>query len=88
MSGQDPAQKGKTGMEEYSDSTGFKERTLDPSIFKLDFFRWSKPRDPNLFERTHEPAQWLLTQMKTGMWLYNRAMLTGPSTEVLGSLRP
>jgi hypothetical protein len=76
----DSEPKSKTGLEEYSSKTGFKERTLDPSVFDMDFFRWSKPHSPKLFERYHEPGKWLETQRRTGMWLYNRTMLTAPTT--------
>jgi hypothetical protein len=31
----DSEPKSKTGLEEYSSKTGFKERTLDPSVFDM-----------------------------------------------------
>jgi hypothetical protein len=37
-----------------------------------------------MFERVRAPAEWIAEQQRQGMWLYNRVMLTGPSTEVLG----
>jgi len=63
--------------------SGFKEREIDPSIFEMDFFKWAKPRSSDLFGRTHEAAQWIQKQQEKGLWLYNRAMLTPPKTEVL-----
>lgn len=78
-------EKPKTGLEDFNPLTGFKERELDSNIYKLDFFKFAKPKGPRLFERTHVAAEWIKAQQKAGMWLYNRAMLTGPSTEVLGT---
>lgn len=36
-----------------------------------------------MFERVHEAIQYQIDQHKQEMWLYNRRILTGPSTEVL-----
>jgi glycine C-acetyltransferase len=44
---------------------------------------WGKPKGPNLFDRLNDAVQYFLDQHKQQMWLYNRRILTGPSTEVL-----
>lgn len=65
-------------------NSGFKEREICPSIFEMDFFKWAKPKSADLFGRTHEATSWIQKQQEKGLWLYNRAMLTPPKTEVLG----
>lgn len=72
-------------LSDYNQITGFKEREPPLSIFDIDFFRWAKPRSKDLFGRVSEGASWLSEQKKLGFWLYNRTMLTGPATEVLGN---
>ena len=44
---------------------------------------WGKPKGPALFDRLDEPVKYFNDQHKQHMWLYNRRILTGPSTEVL-----
>lgn len=44
---------------------------------------WSKPKGIDLFGRIHEAIQYQIDQHKQELWLYNRRILTGPSTEVL-----
>jgi glycine C-acetyltransferase len=44
---------------------------------------WGKPKGSNLFDRLDEPVKYFYEQHEQQMWLYNRRILTGPSTEVL-----
>lgn len=65
--------------------TGLKERSVDiASILKAaNIPAWSRPKGPNLFGRIKDPVEYVEEQHRQEMWLYNRRMLTGPSTEVL-----
>lgn len=62
--------------------TGLKERTVDiASILKaVNIPTWGRPKGPDLFDRIKEPIEYILDQQKQENWLYNRRMLTGPST--------
>lgn len=44
---------------------------------------WGKPRGVDLFKRSHPLVHYVERQKSQEMWLYNRKMLTGPTTEVL-----
>ena len=72
-----------TEIDPVNPRTGFPERKYSSSIYDLDY-SWFKPKSPDIFGRVKPAAEWIRDQQKQGMWLYNRVMLTGPSTEVLG----
>jgi hypothetical protein len=66
--------------------TGLKQRTVDiESIMQLDkvagFINPKKGK--NLFDRYNPTIEFVNQQKELELWLYNRVILTGPSTEVL-----
>lgn len=66
---------------------GLVERSVDISGF-LELKNvpvWSKPKGTQLFERVHTGMKYVQKQRESEVWLYNRKMLTGPSTEVLAA---
>ncbi len=65
--------------------TGFKERSVDIAgiLRAVHIPAWSRPKGPDLFDRIKDPVEYVLDQQRQEMWLYNRRILTGPSTEVL-----
>lgn len=70
-------------VEPINQKTGFPERKYSRSIYDLDY-SWFKPKSADIFGRVKVAGEWLREQQAQGMWLYNRVMLTGPATEVLG----
>lgn len=48
-----------------------------------DVASWFKPKGRDIFNRTHDAVEYQMDQHKQELWLYNRKILTGPSTEVL-----
>jgi hypothetical protein len=65
--------------------TGLKQRSVDiESIMQLDRISGLRnPKGKNLFTRYRDGLDFLEQQKKLELWLYNRVILTGPSTEVL-----
>lgn len=66
-------------LEPVNPKTGFPERKYSSSIYDIDY-SWFKPKSADIFGRVKPAAEWIREQQKHGMWLYNRVMLTGPST--------
>ena len=60
--------------------TGLQERTVNiAAILKMgDLASWAKPRGTDLFGRVKPAIDYLYSQEKNEIWLYNRKMLTGP----------
>ena len=44
---------------------------------------WGKPKGISIFERVYECVDYVQRQRAQEMWLYNRRLLTGVSTQVL-----
>lgn len=65
--------------------TGLKERTVNiESILQAKHIpSWGKPKGKHLFERIQPAVDYVSKQQEQELWLYNRRMLTGVSTQVL-----
>lgn len=65
--------------------TGMLERSvnIEDILEAKNIPSWGKPTGVNLFGRTYPAVDYVQRQRDQEMWLYNRKMLTGPSTEVL-----
>ena len=65
--------------------TGLYERRIDIEdiIEAKNIPSWGNPKGVDLFERINPVVDYVSKQHSQEMWLYNRRMLTGVSTEVL-----
>lgn len=65
--------------------TGLLERRVDIEdiLEAKNIPAWSHPKGVDLFARISPAVNYVAKQQRQEMWLYNRRMLTGVSTEVL-----
>lgn len=62
--------------------TGMMERSvnIEDILEAKDIPSWGKPKGANIFERISPAVNYVERQRSQEMWLYNRRLLTGPST--------
>lgn len=67
------------------EQTGLMERSIkiEDMLELKNIGSWGKPRGIDIFKRSYPMVEYAARQREQEMWLYNRRMLTGPSTEVL-----
>lgn len=72
---------------EFDPENGLPIRDVDiASISRAkDIPTFGKPKGPHLFDRLEVCYDYVESQKKSELWLYNRKMITGPSTEVLAT---
>lgn len=65
--------------------TGLMERSvnIEDILEAKNIPLWAKPKGAKLFDRIYQAVEYVERQQSQEMWLYNRRLLTGPSTEVL-----
>ena len=62
--------------------TGLMERSvnIEDILEARNIPSWGKPKGTHIFERVHIGVDYVERQRAQEMWLYNRRLLTGPST--------
>ena len=62
--------------------TGTKERTVDiEGIMEASKIpMWARPKGVDIFKRNKDAVDFVYRIQKQELWLYNRQILTGPST--------
>lgn len=62
--------------------TGMMERSvnIEDILEAKNIPSWGKPKGTEVFERVYPAVDYVQRQRDQEMWLYNRRLLTGPST--------